>query len=243
MGRIIKMDFYRLRTSKSFWVSLLITFVFEALLNLVPMFFSKDYSSQLVEIIGSPIEVLIVVALYISVSIFCYADLSNGYIKNIAGQIPNKGYTAVSKFVVIIFHNIAFFITGFAGRLAGSLPTLELDGNYLYATTYLLMRFLLVLAMCTMILFATTALRSKTFGTVLGVMFGVGGFSLIYTLLDQLIQNVFKGFKLEDYSPSSINPSNIHSSADGFRVLAVGIVFTVLFLFLSVKIVNKRDVK
>ena len=243
MGNLIKMDFYRMRTAKAFWVSLLIIFLTEVLLSISPIFFSKDYSVTLTEIIGMPIDHVIITLLYVSVSIFCYADLANGFIKNIAGQIPNKGLTAASKFIVIIFHNLMFFAAGFLAKLIGSIPFLKFDGNYLYAFTYLLMRYLLVLAMCTMILFATTALRSKTFGTVLGVMFGVGGFSLIYMMLDTMIQNFYKGLKLEDYSPSSINPSSISSSADGFRVLAVGVVFTVVFLVLSVKIVNKRDVK
>ena len=243
MGRIIKMDLYRLRTSKSFWVSLIIVFLTGALLSISPLFFSKDYSVTLTEIIGMPIDDVIISVLYISVFIFFYADLSNGFIKNIAGQIPKKGLTAASKFIVIIFHNLIFFAVGFLAKLVGSIPFLTFAGNYLYAFTYLLMRFLLVLAMCTMILFATTALRSKTFGTVLGVMFGVGGFSLIYMMLDTMIQNFYKGLKLEDYSPSSINPSTIHTAADGFRVFAVGIVFTVVFLILSIKVVNKRDVK
>ena len=59
--------------------------------------------------------------LMISICSFFYADVENGYIKNIAGQMPKKGWTIVSKFVAAVPHNLIFMVTGVIGNLLGSL--------------------------------------------------------------------------------------------------------------------------
>ena len=48
-----------------------------------------------------------------------YMDLANGYVKNIAGQVPSHGYLAVSKMIVIAIHNLIFMVVGLIGSLIG----------------------------------------------------------------------------------------------------------------------------
>ena len=103
--------------------------------------------------------------------------------------------------------------------------------------------FLLLLAMSAIILFVVTALRSSTFGTTLGVLFGISGLQLVYALLDKAINTVFSDVMIEKYAPSMLYFSSLGKTEERVTAVVVSIIFVVLFLYLTVKVFSKRDVK
>lgn len=143
MGNVIKMDLYRLVKSLSFKICLIIVF----LLNLIDgplekiMFNlgkslaenSEDSERALAElgewnstfhlgnVLASQLGIICTAVFLLCIVWFCYADIQHGYIKNIAGQLPSRGHTIVSKFVVIQFTTLMFYAVTIIGSTVGQL--------------------------------------------------------------------------------------------------------------------------
>lgn len=158
MARLIKMDFIRLLHSKVFWISAGIIFVIQCAINFSTplvanwlMDFAKkgDQFKPIVvtfsSILSGPLMQFFIIFMYLSAVSFLYADIANGYVKNIAGQISKKGYTAVSKMIVLVFHNFVFLLLGALGLMLGSMlsPSAHVvfDGNIPYAVGVSLLSF------------------------------------------------------------------------------------------------------
>ena len=118
MANLIKMDMRRLFHSKVFYITMgIVAFLNIVILAAVPMV-SKLLMPQaeagvtnLSSIIAGPFSIgWMIIAVFISMVSFSYADMANGYIKNIAGQISRRSDSVFSKLVVIGIHNLVFFV-------------------------------------------------------------------------------------------------------------------------------------
>ena len=217
MANLLRMDLYRMRKAKSFWICLGIAF---ALLMLNGML------------------------CLLSACSFFYADMENGYIKNIAGQMPRRGFTVLSKYLAILPHNLLFMVAGIIGNLIGTVlfQQILLDGDILDAAVTFLMKVLLMQSICAILLMVTASFQNKSLGTVIAVLMGLGLMSLVYMMidtgLDQLFQN--KGFSVSDYMPDQLLGQLKPPVLDSILVSAAT---TALFLPLSVHVFDRRDVK
>ena len=264
MGKLIKMDIYRLFQSKLFWIlggvlfaiEFFMSFGLPFLLDMLKNFSDKPDSIaanskvSFSSLVSEPVSGFLLILMFASVTAFLYADIRNGYIKNIAGQLPKKGYTAVSKFVVSIIHNLIFMFFGFMGSFIGHLlcpkTTIVYDNMILSALVIFALHLLLSLAMVSIILFLTTGLRNKTIASVVGVLFSVGALSLLYMGINKLLEVVgLKEFDIGNYMPDQLYGQKFDLAAVNSVISAalVGITFCAVFLFLTIAIVNKRDVK
>jgi hypothetical protein len=106
----------------------------------------------------------------------------------------------------------------------------------------LCLRFLLLESLCAILLLFTGALQSKSLGTVFAVLFGMGLLSLLYFGIDAGLARLFPklDFSISDYMPDQLLSS---SDPDTLTSLGVSAVVIALFLWLSVRIFNKKDVK
>ena len=52
---------------------------------------------------------------------FYHADMEGGYIKNIAGQMPRRGFSILSRYLASVGLNAAFMLAGLAENLIGTL--------------------------------------------------------------------------------------------------------------------------
>lgn len=271
MDNIIKMDFYRLVTSKSFKVSLLIV----AFLSFISKLITKgiyDLVSSLSETVAGDPElegsipalapypdtvelsgmlcspfgytILIVLCLIIAVG-FAYSDIANGFIKNIAGQLPSKGYTVISKFVVISILNGFYMISALISSVLGEavIRKVVIDSAVPQGICTFFLKYLLLQALCTIILFFAAGIKQKTAATVVGVVLGSGLLGLAYMGLNMLVNTVFKtdSFNVNEYAPDSLLISGGNITA--LNALIVSGVIIAVFLPLTVKIFNKTDVK
>ena len=260
MGNLIKSDFYRLKRSTVFKVCAIIIFVLSFLwpyaeLGLFNMAksISKDPVNPLdtnfkfAEFLAQPVGGILLVVLLLSVLSFSFADVANGYIKNIAGHVKKKSYTIVSKFIVIMIHNLIIMLISVLGVYLGYLSRAVFFGGTIDYTQYLLsgigifcFKWLLYLSLSTITLFFTSALRSKTTAAIVSFVFGTGTLSMLYMVIKNSLN-----FDLSDFMPdalsSSLNFTTINTLAA--NALISSLVAIVVFLFVTMKLVDKRDVK
>ena len=256
MANLIRMDLYRLVKSTSFRVCAILAFVLAMSqtpllwgLTMVTRMFSEEVSvfpktANLTEIIGNPLPFLNGMLVMLSACSFFYADVENGYIKNIAGQMPKRGFTVLSKYFVMIPHNLFFMLVGVIGTLIGTvfLQQIVPGGNVFDSVVVFLMRFLLLQSICTILILVTAAFRNKSLGTVLAVLFGMGLLGLVYAALSSGISQLLRleNFSLNDYMPDQLlglpNPPVVKS-------ILVSAVTTAIFLPVSIRVFDMRDVK
>lgn len=258
MTNLVKMDLYRMVRARSFKVCLVLAFLsgfcqvplaklFLMLLRFlpdsmeIPDLLPKNVT--LSSIFENPFPVLNCMLILFSVCYFFYADLEHGYIKNIAGQLPRRGYTIVSRFLALIFHNLVFITAGVLGNIIGTLPFIRitLDAGALKTLGYLGIRFLLLQGICAILLFVTCSLRSKNFGMVLSVVFGAQMMELVYVGIDAGLGLIFKKeILIEGYMPDQLMDQTAPKVMTSLPVAAVTIA---VFLFLAIWLFEKRDVK
>ena len=257
MGNLIKMDLYRVTKNKSFWVC----FAFVTVLALLVTPFSKllwllartinpgetppfEKQVSLTEMLSDPFPFLGAMLAMLSACSYFYADVENGYIKNIAGQVPDKGLTVISKFIAIAPHNLLFMAVSVVATLLGSLPFMKIvtDSATLPNLGLFFVRFLLLQSVCSILLFATSAAQNKSLGTVLAVLCGTGLLSLAYMGIDAGLAQLFKNmsFSVSDYMPDQLLRASDPRAVTG---ILVSVVTTVLFLFLSIRLIDRKDVK
>lgn len=272
MGKLIKMDFYRLVQSKMFWILSGVLFLVMAIFSFSSPFLSEflkgispdpgsfpdNYDERFTSIVSAPTKGLtgwLMIFIFISAASFLYADMKNGYIKNIAGQLPKRSYTAVSKFIVIIFHNFVFLAAGALGKLFGILVCpkagIIFDAFSPFGIVIFFVKLLLSVGMISIILFLTTGLRNKTLAIVLGVLFSVEALGLLYMGLNALIKQLgIQNFDITEYTLDSLYSRQYDisalSSTDAQLLLnsvCVSVGCIAVFLLLTVLLINKRDVK
>lgn len=259
MANLIKMDLYRLLRSKLFWilngVVLFLSVAFTVLGFVISNIFKNaegvTYSAEVKfsSLLSSPIEQIFLILVMISAVSFMYADIANGYIKNIAGQLTNKGNTVISKFIVIGIHNFAFMFFGFLGNTLSEfcIRKVVFDSMIAYGLATFVIKWLLLMSMSSLVLFFSTGLKNKTVASVIGVLFSSGLLALVYMGLNVGIANVFKTdkFDISAYMPDQLfgNTMATTLNATAFNAIIVSLVVSGVFIFFTVKIFNNSDVK
>lgn len=256
MSNLIKMELYKLRTSKLFTILLICCAVLNIVCSVGGQMIVKavaddagavttDFSS----VLTAPFTFdMLMMFTFISVVSFLYLDFNNGYIKNIAGQVPNRGYVVISKFAVVAIHNLIYFlVASISNLIAGCITGMNFDTqNIGSGIATFAIKWLLSLSMCAVLMFFTIGLKSKSFALILAVMFPLGAFSLIYMGIDTAIKNLLKikSFSLGNYMPDTL--LGTVDVAEGTMVangIIIAIIFLALFYTLTHITFNKRDIK
>ena len=179
---------------------------------------------------------------------FIGSEQSCGYTKNFAGQLPNRGYMAVSKFVVTSFAQIMVLVL-YAAVSAALAPLLF--GKYItgYAIGGLLealgLRFLLHIAINAIIVFICTLTKSHAIAMVVGSVFGLGITQIAYLAMTMVLGVAKINFNVSQYMPDGINAQlSVASVGDLYiKAIVISIAFIAVFLTANYIIVSKRDVK
>ena len=256
MNNLIRMDLYRMRKSKGFRICLVLAFAFALLmtpmvwgLTKVGRMLSEEMSAfpdtaLLTDIIRDPFPMFNAMLALLAANAFFFADIEHGYIKNIAGQMPKRGFTILSKFIAAIPLNLLFMVAGVAGNLIGTVifQRIDLSGDIVGSVLVFLVKFLLIQGICAILLLVTASCRSKSLGTVLSVLFGSGLMGLVYTGISSALNSLLKlkDFQLGNYMPDQLigilNPDLVTS-------LIVAVVTGAVFLVLAIRVFDRRDVK
>ncbi|MBQ6373289.1 MAG: hypothetical protein IJJ45_02255 [Clostridia bacterium] len=256
MGNLIRMDLYRMFRSRSFYVCLTLVFVL-ALINmpLAKLLFrlAGSISPEISEafaaeadfsgILKDPFPLISKMLVFISLCFFFYADVENGYIKNIAGQMPMKGFTILSKFQASVVHNLVFASAGIIGNLIGTVfvQRIVVDSGVPDSIRMLALRLLLLQSLCAILLLVVNTFRSKSLGMVLAVLFGMGLTKLIYLGINTGLEPIFgEGTDITKYMPDCVMAED---PLDTVKALLVALVAGGVFLPLAIRIFDRKDVK
>ena len=273
MTKLIKMDFYRLFTGKAIKVGAIIACLVCAgyvllslgIVELAKLLFSSDPESvigwglfipQAAWVGGVNFSQVVLgatgaLALFIGCMItanFIGSEQSCGYTKNFAGQLPNKGYMAISKFIV---SSAAQILVLFIYTVVSAILALLLFGQYingydiggLFAA--LGIRVLLHLAVNAIIIFVCTLTKSHAIAMVVGSVFGIGITYFAYFAADMILGTLNIPFSIGDYMPDGINGRIGLDMPVGMvaRAIIVALAFIVVFVAANYVITRRRDVK
>lgn len=184
------------------------------------------------------------------VALFVHSDYKNGFVKNIAGQLPGRGWLALSKAVAVavqvavllllcvIFNTVAGLCFFQSQIVLGSLPTLlRVVG----------LQYLLHLAFSWFIMLLCLLTHSAGLGMTFGILAASGVLSLVYWVVNRLLHCLpsLSSFQINLYTLEA-NVVVITSSISGgvlLRVLTVGFGFALGSLMLSILLLNRRDIR
>ena len=256
MSKLIRMDLYRMLKSRSFLLCLLLNFLlalgsapFGRLLYNLARTFSSEVNGAYAEevnlsgILSEPFPLLGFMLALLSLCWFFYADVENGYIKNIAGQMPMKGYTVLSRFIAAAVHNVIFVLAGIIGNLIGTLIVQRIvaDAGVADSIRVLALKLLLMQSLCAVLVLAVTTFRSKSLGMILAVLFGLGLTPLIYMGINEGLGSLLgRSIDITDYMPDTVMNEN---PLDTLKALAVAAVTGAVFLIPAIRIFDRKDVK
>ena len=278
MIKLIKMDMRRLFHSKSFIIILVLSAVISMLTMFAILGFAKLYlvissvgvyemSAEEYMVVrevfhldwvdeGAEIGELIYTGLDISLffscmltAIFVIAEHDSGYIKNIAGQIPDRGMLAISKLCPMAVYNFCI-ITAFclAASFAGLIFVPHISsGNIPLLIEVLLTKFLLYIAVDTIILFVCTTSKNKAFSIGVSVVEGLGVTGALYSTVNLFLSRIFGGIdiSISKFFPDGINEqiSLASNTSTIIQALAVAVVYIVVFSYLSKLAMKKLDIR
>ena len=256
MGKLIRMDLYRMVKFRSFPICLIIAFAlaladapFGKLMFTLASSLSSTISEafpaevNLSDILRVPFPMINQMLMLLSLCAFYYADVENGYIKNIAGQMPMKGFTVLSKFIATAVHNIIFAAAGIIGNLIGAMivQRVVMDGGMLESVRVLVLKLLLLHSICAILLLTVATLQSKSLGMILAVVFGMGMTPLVYSGINEALKPLFgEGTDIRPFMPDCVMNETPLSTV---KALAVAVVTGAIFLFPAIRIFDRKDVK
>ena len=256
MGKLIRMDLYRMLKSKTFLVCLTVAFVLAlanapvaklmyTLANSLSSEINETFANEvnLSSILTDPFPMMGLMLALLSLCFFFYADVENGYIKNIAGQVPMKGLTVVSKFAAAFVHNAIFVVAGILGNLIGTLVMQRIipDAQTLDSIRVVLLKLLLIQSISAILLMAVATFRSKSLGMVLAVVFGLGLTPVIYFGINGGLKPIFgQEADITRFMPDMVMKEN---PLDTLKALAVAAVSGGIFLLPAVRVFDRKDVK
>lgn len=193
---------------------------------------------------------LLTLLVVIFAAIFANAEQKNGYIKNIAGQLSNRGILALSKMTAStaqVFIMILVFVaaTGVMGKILwGERFSI---GSLTEMLPFLGAQYLLNLGIAALILLLCILTKSSAFSMTAGIVMVMGLFVPLYSVINRAIYEIRPSWKFDIslYLPDgNIGLAGIKASSDILiRAAGVGAVFVVLCTAAAVLIMKKRDVR
>lgn len=258
MHDLFRMDLYRMRKSRGFRIMLILAFALAFAMPLLrrgfiwlveitgddptPIDMLFGANPKLSWIIGNPFSSINALLMFLSAFVFFGADTSRGYIKNTIGLVPGRDRTILTRFFVIMVHNSLFMAAGVIGCLFGTMifKPIVLDGEILKGILTFLTKYILGLALTTLIMWLTLARKSKGLGIVTAVLTGSRMLMAVYMLISMGINLLVKtsDFDLTEWIPDQLlyseNPQQPYTI-----LIAIGMLG--LFLWLSIRSFRKRD--
>ena len=290
MRNVIKMDIYRLLTSLSFKVCIILVFVQNFIsgpLTKIIFFIarklmlSSDMTEQEVDelfgvwsrdfhignAIASQLGGICTIIFLLCIVFFSYSDIQHGYIKNIAGQLPKRSYTVISKFTVmqltaLIIYGVSVFAKTLGQLICGQrlkfdmvfpgeldMETLSFGPDRVFSLGHALAEFgvkiLLLSCMCALILLLTTGLSSNVAGTIAAVVVGAGFTGVAYAAASLAVSKLFRleDFSFSDYMPDSLYRSDLVADGGMIRGIIIAIAATAVLLFITIKLYDRKELK
>ena len=179
--------------------------------------------------------------------LFSTADLTSGYIKNIGGQVKDRGSLILSKAIVLLLYTVLtlFLYLGiqavcqYAVFGASKWGNMEMFWRY-FGTETVLHYSLVLLCMAMAII-----LKSNMLSMTLSVCMCLNVLILVYSLVDKVLHDMgVKNFSFIEHTVSgkisllSMTPK----ASECVNALGIAGVFGILAIFLTVLVFRRRDI-
>ena len=179
--------------------------------------------------------------------LFSTADISSGYIKNIGGQVGNRGSLifsrsiALSVFTVLTMAGAFLFQAAANGIVFGELEWGNTKAILSYFVTELALHYALVL-ICMAI---AIILKNNVISMVIAVCLSMNVMTIVYGVINSAIQKIgIQNFQIYKYTITgklSLLPMN-PSGNECLAAFGVAIVFIVMMISVSNVVFQKRDI-
>lgn len=179
--------------------------------------------------------------------LFSTADISSGYIKNIGGQVRNRGTLILSRaialavFTVLTMAGAFLFQAAANGIVFGELEWGNTKAILSYFVTELALHYALVL-ICMAI---AIILKNNVISMVIAVCLTMNVMTIVYGVINGAIQKIgIQNFQIYKYTITgklSLLPMN-PSGNESLAAFGVAIVFIVMMISVSSVVFQKRDI-
>ena len=179
--------------------------------------------------------------------LFSTADISSGYIKNIGGQVRNRGTLILSRaialavFTVLTMAGAFLFQAAANGIVFGELEWGNTKAILSYFVTELALHYALVL-ICMAI---AIILKNNVISMVIAVCLSMNVMTIVYGGINSAIQKIgIQNFQIYKYTITgklSLLPMN-PSGNECLAAFGVAIVFIVMMISVSSVVFQKRDI-
>lgn len=179
--------------------------------------------------------------------LFSTADITSGYIKNIGGQIKERGNLILSKAVVLLIYTglTLFFYLGiqaiFQYAVFGASKWGDMEMFWRYFGTEAVLHYGLVLVCMAM----AVILKSNMLSMTLSVCLCVNVLTIVYGVVDKVLQDMgVKDFSFIEHTVSgkisllSMTPK----VSDCLNALGIAGIFGVLAVLLTILVFRRRDI-
>lgn len=179
--------------------------------------------------------------------LFSLEDMSSGYIKNIGGQIKDRGKLIVSKATVLFVYTILTMVVYLIVQTV--LNAVFFDKLYMGPIDdlikYSLVQTLLHYALLLICMAVSIVLRSTVFSIVFALLLSMNFFVIVYSTIDKAVKQfgidnfqTFNHTVMGRIALLSMSPGN----KEIMTAIAVSIIFGAAAVFISYIIFKKRDI-
>lgn len=268
MFNVIKMYLYRMKRSKITYLLPVIAIVFCLVEELITYFTMKEMGLDYVNLPGNipldgitGVDLLPIILTFVTMMIvptmcilfsmaFLNGDMQSGYAKNIIGYTGNRKKQAVAEIVIPFLFTVGLIIvcvivTLGVGLILFKKPEFKNVGKFFLTLLVMLME---LMAFLMIIKWFADATGKYVLAMILGAVYALYSM-LIYELIDIIVnrnsENPFDGFKIEKYTLlGGMVANNTNSDGKDFALSAgIAIVVFIVFFFLDVKAMEKRELK
>jgi ABC-2 type transport system permease protein len=182
-------------------------------------------------------------------ALFVNAERKNGFLKNIAGQFPNRGWLIGSKLASIAISTFMIVVTAFCGILLSGLihyKGILVFGNFDGLFIAMSIQFFLHYALCLIILLLGTITDSLIPSLMSAILIGNGVSLILFQLMKYVLMKV-TGIQELDISRYSLTHQvttmqSLSSDSIVLWAIVIGSCYAVGAILLSILTIRKRDI-
>ena len=179
--------------------------------------------------------------------LFSTADISSGYIKNIGGQVGNRGSLIFSRSIALSVFTVLTMTGAFLFQAAANcivFGELEL-GNTKAILSYFVAELALHYALVLICMAIAIILKNNVISMVIAVCLSMNVMTIVYGVINSAIQKIgIQNFQIYKYTITgklSLLPMN-PSGNECLAAFGVAIVFIVIMISVSSVVFQKRDI-
>ena len=178
--------------------------------------------------------------------IFVSGESRTGFIKNIAGQVQNRGTLVLSKLIVVAVFSImlllsALIVVILSCRMFFGYVNFDNFGNFI---PYLGTQLFLHVAFGAVMICLIVLLKNSVASMLVGILISAGILQIVDTIIKALVHGIKGNFSIMYYITSGNIAALTMSSGAGdyIRALLVGLIFIMCANGISMAIIQTRDV-